>query len=288
MLRHTSLAVALACALAFCPTATARPSAAGSVVERNRIALRTTAQSPFDPPRESSSMAIVQAAVLDAASSITHARAPYLVRVSAPRHACVAAAVAAAAHGGLVALYPDQRAALEEQYARALADLEPRSARHAGAATGEAVAGAVLALRAHDGSEVAVSFTPSGGPGGWVPTPPAFRPALEPGWGRVTPFLLPSASALRPPPPPAPGSDRYARDLHEIEAVGSSDSLVRTPDQTDAARFWVATAPQIWNQTIQQLSARRRMSATRTAAAFAALNLGGADAFIAAWDAKFA
>jgi hypothetical protein len=176
------------------------------------------------------------------------------------------------------------------KYARALADLPPGTPRDAGAATGEAVASAVLALRAQDGSQVSASSVSSGGPGRWVPTPPAFLPALEPGWGRVTPFVLPSGSALRPPPPPARASRRYARDLREIETVGSSDSdsSARTPDQTAAARFWVATAPQLWNQAVQQITAERRLSATQGAFAFALLNLAGADAFIAAWDAKFA
>ena len=263
-------------ALAFCGTAAASDGSA--VVDWNRIALQTTAQAPFNPPRETRSLAIVQAAVLDSVTSITRARPPYLVRVSAPRGASVPAAVAGAAHATLVALYPEQRAALDAQYAaaRPSADGPPsarpsrrrcsRSARMTGPSPHPA--------------------PPVSGLGAWVPTPPAFRPALEPGWGRVTPFLLRSGSALRPPPPPAVGSRRYARDLREIEAVGSIDSTVRTADQTEAARFWVATAPQLWNQVVQQLSPG--MSATRTAYEFALLNLAGADAFIAAWDGKFA
>jgi hypothetical protein len=279
------LTVVLA-ALAFCAPATASPGDdASAVVEWNRIALRTTAAAPFNPPRESRNIAIVQAAVLDAVTSITHGHRPYLVRVTAPAGASVRAAVAAAAHASLVALYPDQRPTLDEEYSRALASLPPGDA---GAITGEAVAAAVLAVRAHDGADVAAAPPVVSGPGVWIPTPPAFRPALEPGWGRVTPFLLRSGDAVRPPPPPTPSSRRYARDLREIEAVGSVDSAIRTADQTEAARFWVATAPQLWNQVVQQLSAGRRMSATQTAVALAALNMAGADAFIAAWDAKFA
>ena len=221
-------------AFAFCGTAAASDGSA--VVDWNRIALQTTAQAPFNPPRETRSLAIVQAAVLDSVTSITRARPPYLVRISAPRGASVPAAVAGAAHATLVALYPEQRAALDAQYAAARPSAD-------GAAVGEAVAAAVLALRAQDGADVLTPAPPVSGLGAWVPTPPAFRPALEPGWGRVTPFLLRSGSALRPPPPPAVGSRRYARDLREIEAVGSIDSTVRTADQTEAARFWVATAP---------------------------------------------
>jgi len=272
----------LAASLMCCATASAhdRCDGAGAIVEWNRIALQTTALAPFDPPRETRGIAITQAAVLDAVTSITRDRPPYVVRVAAPRGACAAAAVAAAAHATLVALYPEQRAALDERYARTL---PPGTT---GAPTGEAVAAAVLALRAHDGADVANGpFTPPGGPGRWIPTPPALRPALEPGWGRVTPFLLSSGDALRPPPPPALDSRRYARDYRELRIAGALDSTARTPEQTAAAKFWVATAPQLWNQAVQQLSGR--LTASQSAYAFALLNLAGADAFIAAWDAKF-
>jgi hypothetical protein len=285
--RHLPL-LAVVAALVPCATAAAHPSGSSAVVEWNQIALQTTARAPFNPPRETRSVAIVQAAVLDAVTSITRDRAPYLVRVHGTRGASVAAAVAGAAHRSLVGLYPDQGSALDELYVRALAGLPPGRPRDAGAVIGEHVATAVLALRAHDGSNVPASFASSAGPGRWVPTPPAFLPALEPGWGHVTPFLLTSGSALRPPPPPALTSRRYARDLREIATVGSADSVVRTANQTAAARFWVATAPQLWNQAVQQIVARHRMSGTQAAHAFALLNLAGADAFIAAWDAKFA
>jgi hypothetical protein len=285
------VAIAAAVAMAQTPAAEAhhasRRAAVDAIVDWNRIALHTTSQAPFNPPRETRSVAIVQAAVLDAVSSITRRHAAYLIRVRAPRGASLPAAVAAAAHTSLTALYPAQRASLDAQYAQALAGLPPGRARDDGAAVGDTVATAVQAVRAHDGAEIPVVFTPTGGPGRWVPTPPGLAPALEPGWGGVRPFVLRSGAELRPPPPPASGSRRFLRDLHEIEAVGATDGD-RTADQTEAARFWVATAPQLWNQAVQQLSLRGEPQPTRAALAFAMLNLAGADAFIAAWDAKFA
>jgi hypothetical protein len=110
----TRLAFLLAVALSTIFCTAARAEGPGAVVQWNRIALHTTAQAPFDPPRETRSIAIVQAAVLDAATSITHAREPYLVRVAAPRRASVAAAVAGAAHRSLAALYPDQHGVLDD------------------------------------------------------------------------------------------------------------------------------------------------------------------------------
>jgi hypothetical protein len=135
-------------------TAPASAHDGGAVVEWNRIALRTTAQAPFNPPRETRSLAIVQAAVLDSVTSITHGRPPYLVHVAAPRDASVDAAVAAAAHATLVALYPEQRPALDAAY----------SPGGPGADVGEAVAAAVLALRAHDGADAVATPPVVSGP----------------------------------------------------------------------------------------------------------------------------
>ena len=69
--------------------------------------------------------------------------------------------------------------------------------------------------------------------------------------------------------------------------VGSAAGTTRTAEQTNLARFWVSTAPQIWNQAAQQLTASHELGAWRVARLFALLNAAGADAFIASWDAKF-
>jgi hypothetical protein len=121
----------------------------------------------------------------------------------------------------------------------------------------------------------------------WVPTPPSFSPPLEPGWGRVTPYLLGSGSRFRPPPPPALSSSRYTRDFQEVKAIGKDDSTTRTAWQTETARFWNATGAKLWNQAAQQLVLARGLEPTRAARAFALLNLAGADAVIATWDTKF-
>jgi hypothetical protein len=119
----------------------------------------------------------------------------------------------------------------------------------------------MLASRASDHSSDPMSYTPTPGLGSWIPTPPAFAPALEAGWGRVTPFLLEVGSQLRPPPPPTAGSDAYVPDYLEIVGIGAANSTTRTAAQTEAARFWGATAPQNWNQVVRQLTVARGMNA---------------------------
>ena len=158
-----------------------------AVVDWNATALRTTAAAPFDPPLESRNLAIVQIAVLDGVETLR-----------SRRPASVVAAVASAAHRALLALYPTQAAALDEAYQASLANVPDGAAKARGVVVGEAAAQAELAVRAFDHSADTVPFTPASAPGAWVPTPPAFRAALDPGWGQVTPFLLRSGSQLRP------------------------------------------------------------------------------------------
>jgi len=262
---------------------------ADTVLDWNVTALRTTAAAPFNPPVESRNLAIVHAAMFDAVNSIVGEFRPYAVELSARRGASPDAAAAAAAHFVLIQLYPAQQVMLDAAYAASLALIRDGSAKTDGITVGEAVASVILALRATDGADAAINFpySPGSQPGNWTPTPPAFRSALDPGWGTVRPFFLREGSQFRPGPPPALNSRQYARDFNEIKDIGSAGSGTRTQDQTDLARFWVATAPQNWNPAARQVAISQRLTLSQNARAFALLNLAGADAFIASWDAKF-
>jgi membrane-associated phospholipid phosphatase len=258
-----------------------------TVVDWNAIALRTTAAAPFDPPLESRNLALVQGAVFDAVDSIRGRHRPHAIRSVGSNDASVVSAEATAAYRTLLALYPTQAASLDQAYQASLAKVPDGTAKTHGVMVGEAAAQAMLAIRALDHSADTVPYTPGSGPGAWVPTPPAFRAALDPGWGHVTPFLLRSGSQFRPGPPPALTSPTYTRDFNEITRAGSATSTTRRPEQTNLARFWVSTAPQIWNQAAQQLSVSHGVGVWKAARLFALLNAAGADAFIASWDAKF-
>ena len=256
----------------------------------NVIALKTTAAGPFSPPRESRSLAIVFASVNDAVCSITRQCDTYAGRIRASHDASIEAAIDAAAHDALVSLYstsPALVASVGASYDSALATLAPGRARDRGVAVGQAAAAAILAMRANDHSQDQVSYTPTPGLGSWMPTAPAFASALEPGWGAVTPFFMDAGSQFRPPPPPAPGSDAYVRDYLEIAAIGVANSTTRTAAQSQVAQFWISTGPQLWNQVVRQLATVPGMSAPNAARAYMLLNLAGADAMIAAWDAKY-
>jgi hypothetical protein len=262
---------------------------ADAVLDWNVIALETTASGPFNPPLESRNLAIVHVAMFDAVNSIVDDFQPYAVKLTPPTWTSPEAAAAAAAHLALVQLYPAQRATLDTAYAASLASIPDGPARASGIAVGETVATEILTMRAADGADVAIvaSYTPGTAPGDWNPTPPAFLHALDPGWGSVRPFLLRKGSQFRPGPPPALDSWRYTRDFDEIKDIGSATSTTRTEDQTNLARFWISTAPQNWNPAARQVAIAKGLSLSQNARAFALLNLAGADAFIASWDAKF-
>jgi hypothetical protein len=268
-------------------TTVATTSAVHVMATWNVITLKTTAAGPFSPPRETRSLGIVSAAIYDAVCSITRECEPYGARVKTSRDASVEAAVDAAAHDVLVALYPGAVTSLNTSYDSAIATLASGRARDKGESVGQRAAAAALAMRAQDHAFDVVVYTPSAGVGHWIPTPPAFLSGLEPGWGHVTPFLIASGDEFRPGAPPSVGSEDYVRDYLEIASIGSLNSTTRTAFQTETARFWVATAPQNWNQVVRQLTLESGMGAARAAYAYLVLNLAGADAIIAAWDAKY-
>ena len=251
--------------------------------------MRTAAAAPFNPPLESRNAAIVHAAMFDAVNSIVREFHHYAVRLRAPAGASPEAAAVAAAHFALVQLYPDQREALDAAYADSIAVIPGGPGKANGITLGEAVAARILKIRSADGAAAAITaeYTPGVGPGFWMPTPPTLLPALDPGWGSVRPFLMEDECQFRPGPPPALTSRRYTRDFDEIKEIGSSTSTTRTPEQTGVARLWIATGAQNWNPIARQVAVAHRLTLSQNARAFALLNLAGADAFIAAWDAKF-
>ena len=258
-----------------------------AIVAWNVESLKVTLGEPPNPPLEGRNIAIESAAVYDAVTSIIPRFDPYAVRLTVTRPASAAAAADAAAHAVMTALYPDQQASLDAFEATQLAMIPDGTAKDNGLAVGTAAASAILALRANDHSGDSVSYTPGTAPGQWQPTPPAFKSALEPGWGNVTPFVLQSGNQFLPGPPPALDSATYAADFNEIKAIGSADSTTRTPEQTTIAELWSVTGSQLWNQAIQQIAISRGLSPAVTARDFAMLDLAGADSFIESWGTKY-
>lgn len=274
------------------------PPAAGAdaVIEWNEAALRAIRDTRENPPRASRALAITHLAIHDAVNGVLRTHRPYHVAPAAPAGASIEAAVAASAHTALHALFtsPDVRQTnFLALHTAQLAAIPDGPAKSDGLAWGQSVAEAILALRANDGWNVATSYAPSGIPGRWQPTPPAFAPALLPGWGQVTPFSMTHGAQFRPQPPPGTETVAYAFEFHLVRAYGGATSTVRSADQTEVAWFWndgagTVTPPGHWNRIAQEVSAARSVTLADNARLFALLNLANADAAISCWDAKFA
>lgn len=200
--------------------------------------------------------------------------------------ASVAATVASAAHTVLSTQFPAQRAALDDALDTSLSAVADDSERRLGVRIGRRAAHRLLARRADDGRNGMPVPVPSPAPGVWRPTPPNTT-GLSSWLGRVRPFALRSPSEVRPGPPPALGSRRWARDFEEVRAVGGTVSTTRTAAQTEVARFW-SDPPYVQNQQgLREYTDRAGLGAVATARLFARADTAAADAIIACWDAKY-
>ena len=132
------------------------------------------------------------------------------------------------------------------------------------------------------------AFTPLDEAGDYRPTPPAFAPPVFTHWSAVRPFVLRPADQLRPAAPPEAGTTDFARAIDEVRSVGEATSTTRTPDQTQAARFWSAPIQNYWNEIAQTAVVTSRADLDTGARVFAALDVTLADATIAMYDAKYA
>ena len=267
-----------------------RPSPAATpdvISEWSVAASNAAAASGMAPFRTPMTFALLHLAMYDAVTAIVGDREPYAVNPPVAHPASAQAAAIEAGYRMLVAEFPTQVVALDVVY-QALLAFEPDSpSKRNGIAVGAAAVQQLLALRANDGRNAVVAYTPGSGPGVWVPTPPAFLPATTAFLAKVTPFTMKSASQFRPAGPPALDSTRWADDYNEVKMLGASAGSTRTSEQTATALFWEPLAGTVWPASIRRLAREQGLdlasSAHFQAAAFAAF----ADGLIACWDAKF-
>ena len=260
------------------------------VVDWNAIAITAVAAGGQIPAQQERSMAITSVAVSDAVNAITKKYTRYGSGLTPPAGASTTAAAVGAAYHALTQLVPSQTPFLDIMLSQSLAKFGV-SAGDPGLIFGGAVADEIVAMRADDGAAVAqYPYTPpnAGAPGVWVPTPPGFAAASVPGWVFVRPWVLESGAQYRPDDGPDLTSRRYARDVNEVKEIGALNSATRTVEQTNIARFWVASAPVIWNGVLRQVALALDLDESEAARGFALMNVAGADARIACWDAKYA
>ena len=269
-------------------------ASADVVTDWNRTMVETLEVDKTPPPPSARVGAIVQSAVWDAVNGIAHRYTPIHVLSDAPRGASRVAAAAGAAHEALATLFPAQQATLDQRLADTIAQIadgskgDDRSIAE-GLQWGKTVADEILLWRATDGiNMVPPTYAPAGTPGRWAPTPPALVPMpLFRQFATMTPFALTAPDQFLPASPPPLTSARYARDFNEVKALGSANSTIRTPEQTQTATFWQSATPTaIWNRVADDLAQRQDRSMLANARILALMNISLADSMIAIWNAK--
>ena len=272
--------------------ATLTVSRGNAIVAWDAIALRAFENQGTSPAEASRDLAILHSAQYDAVAAVDFPNAAYQVHATPPKGTSAEAAADSSAVTILNNLFPALNSTFANAYKQALAGLPTNASVANGLALGKQVADQTLADRANDGSNAVVSFPGSTIPGRWRPTPPALAPAVDPQFGKVTPFIIASGSEFRPAAPPAVGSSIYDQALAQVASLGRVNSTTRTADQSAAAAFWtnpvnVLDSPGPWNSIAEQFSVARKDTLDQDARIFAQLDFALADTAIASADSQY-
>jgi len=255
------------------------------------------------PTRTSRAFAMVQIAVADVAADFSGAYAPFYAADQPRQPTSLPAAIGQAAHDVLVALYPKQADAIDADLDTFFDGVPNDIARTRGIAFGSAQAAAVLAARAHDGSDLQTPFQPveyvyGQLPGEWRADPTTLQlNPLTPDWGAVLPFVMAGSAQFRAPPPPALDSPEYTAAFNEVKGLGGDGEqtpTLRSEDETLAAIFWAydgqpfLCAPvKLYNQIAVMLARQTHLTTLQNARLLGLINVAMADAAIALWETKY-
>lgn len=262
-----------------------------------RKTLEAIPEAPILPFHESRFYAMVNIAMHDALNNIVPKYKAYALLDARDKNADADAAVAQAAFDVISAFsgklnlagsatpqpVQDHLTSLLQQSLNEVGDAE---ARAKGIALGHLSAKAILAKRANDGIANAMYPVAEGTqPGQYRFTFP-FDFYLFPGWGNVMPFGMTKGSQFRPGPPYAITSTEYTADFNEMKSLGRYNSTTRTPEQTEIAKYWVESSPQMWNTIALKIVAQKNVGAWQVARLLALLQMSEADAYIGSMETK--
>jgi hypothetical protein len=255
------------------------------------------------PGRASRAMAIIHIAVFEAVNAIAGGYQSYTNLPRARAGTSMQAAISQAAHDTLVAMYPSQTAAFDDELASDLAKLADGPAKSDGIDLGQRAAASILDMRTNDGSQrpeprVNIDFITSDEPGKWRQDPISKNPlALGAYWGEVTPFVLESGDQFRAPSPPAIDSPEYAAAFDEAKSIGGDGVVtptVRDEDETHTGIFWaydgtpsLCAPTRLYNQIASQLADQMQLNTVQLARFLALVNTAMADTGIAVWESKY-
>jgi hypothetical protein len=235
-----------------------------------------TARSP-DTERASTQMAL---AMFEATNAIDRRYESYLGLAKGDPTASQEAAAVTAAYQVLIAKYPAQKAAIDDNYRIAMEAIPDSAAREAGRAIGEAAAKLALGAGGIDPTILQQQYRPRTAPGVYIATA---LPVFEPFSTAFKPWVLTRVDAVRPGPPPALTSERWAKDYNEVKALGGRTSTARTPHQTLMARYRIT--PDMM-PSLRLVAEGPGRSLVRNARMFALLGMASDDSYMATIEAK--
>ncbi|MCA1671583.1 MAG: hypothetical protein LC799_05080 [Actinobacteria bacterium] len=256
------------------------------------------------PCGSSRAYAIVHLAMHDAYFSINTKYDTYLADLPpVPPGADPDAAVAAAAHATLSALYPTQKAFFDARHAAA--GLSAGQAGVDGHVFGQAVAAKILAARQND---------PTLRDDGYSSSVARRRHRQDPdnaGQGFYAPFYGAQSGCFAATDrhhlndAPQLDSPEYLQALAEVRSKGIAPQLIgtvpdnplfppRTPTETAIGIFWgydgaknLGTPPRLYNQIVREVAKAQGNDIADNARLFAVVNAAMGDAGILAWDDKY-
>jgi vanadium chloroperoxidase len=274
-------------------------------LEANRVS-HTDGQDvgTLGPTLSSRAMAIVHLAMYDAYAGVIDKPAdlpPYLPGLPMPATGASAnAAVAAAAHATLSALYPSQKAFFDLKHAQA-GLMEP--GLKAGHDFGLIVAQRMLDDRKGDPDASDNGYAASMARGAHRQDPDHPDQGFHaPFYGaRSKCFAVTARHELGA--PPQPDDPEYLQALREVRGKGIAPELMgtlpagfsrRTVDETLIGIYWgydgasgLGTPPRLYNQIVREIAIARENTVEMNARLFALVNTAMADAGILAWDQKY-
>ena len=277
--------------------------------EANRVAhttLDAREAGARGPAGSSRAFAIVHLAMHDAYFTIrpsqdhgTYLTTPPALPATEPR-ASARAAIAAAAHATLSALYPAQKAYFDAHHAAA--GLSGPGMRE-GHVHGLKIAAAILAARKDDPTTGDDGYASSVMRGAHRPDPESPTQGYHaPLYGaRSRCFAVKQRHQLDD--PPKLGSAVHLAALAEVRAKGIAPELMgtlpagavpRTPAETAIGLFWaydgakeLGTPPRLYNQIIRKIAEANDNTLAQNARLFALVNAAMGDAGILAWEQKY-
>lgn len=241
-----------------------------------------TTEIATDGPNTVRTMALVQNAVFEAVNAITLRYPRDRVDLGPTQGASIDAGIAAASRTVLLHEAPALKPQIDAAYEKSLGLIPDDDARSRGVNIGVRAAEDVLAKHTDD-----------------LGNPEPYRPATVPGLYVVTtfplgvavsqhkPWFLKSAAQFRPGPPPDLKSALWARDYNETKNFGAANSTVRTPEQTDIARFWATALPDVHMGIASSVVRAGGREITRNARLYAAVTAALNDTEISVFDAKY-